>query len=629
MKRKLLSIILIMVMLFTAVRWPEAVFAEETTEVSGATDPADESTAYLKFDVKAPKGSIVKVESIQHDGKGFIDDSGKIAGEFGPEMFSEGIEEFFITDPRNHLGTGDYYYRITQVDQSDKPGRENVKYDDSEYVVWLYIDYLTDDAGNYLDKNGNITANVDNAAKRMSIVLQKDDEHEKPLGIEFENCVTKERTFKRIITYTEYTPDGKIVSSKIEETVTVERTLRSDSEGNPIDKDGNPVPKGADGEYDESKLIYIGENENPLAYDESGRPYETNDDGTPALDENGNVKYTTKWRIKSVAPADRTANPIVVGEDGKAVVTTAIESPDHPRKDSEGWAPDKDVVEAWEIDLNNPPPDGHVEKIPVIYVLDIKEEQEELTVTRTITYTEYTPDGKEVAKTVTQKVTLKRTKTTYPNGRVVYGDWEIVDGDRSAVKSPDHKEGADKWTPNTPLVGEWEIDLKNPKDEVVHVVYLPKDEPLPPVEVEEYLTITRTITYTEYTAIGKEVSRTITQTVTLKRIRTEDADGNVLSYGDWEIVDGDQSAVTSPTKKDWTANILNVPAWEIDLKNPQSVVIHVIYAPNSSIDTGDENNLTLWGGVLGAAVLILIILLIARRKKDKADAGKSDDESNS
>lgn len=290
----------------------------------------------------------------------------------------------------------------------------------------------------------------------------------------------------------------------------------------------------------------------------------------------------------------------------------------------DGWKYDRNVVLGWDdpdnpnrIDLDDP-------KDQVEYVfytpIETHEEVEEITITRTITYTEYTSDGKEVSRTVTQTATLKRTKIVDENGNVVsVGGWAIIPekSDTSAVKTPDHADGADKWAPNTSLVGEWVIDLNNPKNEIVHVIYVPVDQPVPPVEVEEFLTITRTITYTEYTADGKEVSTTVVQTVVLRRIRTEHPDGTV-SYSAWEIYEGETDGVKSPAKDGWAANILTVPVWDIDLENPQSEVIHVVYTPVQVIRTGDENRPWIWILLLGGAVVIaLIAILLRRRKKDE------------
>ncbi|MBO4235781.1 MAG: LPXTG cell wall anchor domain-containing protein [Firmicutes bacterium] len=792
MKRKLLSTILIMVMLLTSVVMaPEEVFAEpETTTYDGQTE-----SSYLTFEVKAPKGSKVQVESITYNGQGYIDDaSGKNVGVFGPEIFEAGktfngdkagepvgIENFFKFDPRSYLDVGNYYYKITQKDL----GVKDVEYDKSEYLVWVYIDYLTDDAGNYLDEDGNIVPDSSTAAKRLSIVLQKDDETEKPLGIEFKNCKKETIEIKRTITYTRWTEDGKKVQEDVVETVTLTRKVICDAEGNPIKKDGTPAGKGEE--------VIIGSNGNPIAYDENGKPVLADESGNPIKDASGKTQPVTKWQIESISPTSSSADPINVNNNtGKATVTKPVTSPncpddpddpkwknwktdrpvvegweidlndpkdaiehvvykptmatkeekitvkrtitytertvdgkkvyepvvqevtlvrtiltdaegnpikldgtpattedekviigsngnpigkdpetgeyvlcdedgnpvkdangktqtttkwridsgdtsakttkDHPKKDSEGWKPDRDVVDKWEIDLNDPK--DAIEH--VVYMPEEKpepkptEEYEYRTFTRIITYTEYTPDGKEVSKTVIQTVTIKRKITTNPDGTQEIGKWEIIDGDTSSKKSPDHaKKNEEGWKPDIDEVGEWEIDLENPpKDgyqEIVHVVYTPDKKPEPepgPTEEYEYRTFTRIITYTEYTPDGKEVSKTAVQTLTIRRKITTNPDGT-QEIGEWEIASGDKGAVKSPTKLGWTRDIDEVGEWNIDLNNPPEdgykEIVHVIYTPKSIIKTGDENNLILWGGLAGGAALIIILLFILKKRGKKEE----------
>ena len=352
MKKRLLSTILILVMICIATI---PVFAAETTYID---DGITQGYAYLTFDVKAPHGSIVIVEPYDYKGTGVMDKTGNITGEFGTAIFDDLVEPFFMMDPRSYLEPGDYYYKVTLKDK----GVPNVEYDDSEYIVWLYIDYETDEYGRYLKPNGEVTSDAREAAKRMSIVLQKDDEYEKPLGIEFENCLTDTRVIKRKITYTEYTPDGKEVSKTVEEVVTLKRRVRCDSDGNPIDKDGNTISLN-----DESKLIYVGENGNNLGYDSSGRPYMTDKNGAPLKDENGNTVYTTKWTIVSNKRDGVELMPGAIGADGRVLLNSDLVSPDHRAKATEGWTPDIALVNGWIIDLNNPPPDGYEEWIPVVY----------------------------------------------------------------------------------------------------------------------------------------------------------------------------------------------------------------------------------------------------------------------
>ena len=297
-------------------------------------------------------------------------------------------------------------------------------------------------------------------------------------------------------------------------------------------------------------------------------------------------------------------------------------------KSKDGWNYDRNVVPDWDDPDNPNRIDWNDPKDQIEYVIynprPTEEIEETITITRTITYTKYTEDGEEIHVTYEQKVVLKRKVKRYTDGdkEEVPGSrtpWTIDEenSDTSAIKSPDK----DGWVPNTDLVSEWEIDLLNPKSEVVHVIYVPADQPptpLPPVETEEFMTITRTITYTEYTADGKEVSKTVVQTVTLRRIKTENPDGTV-SYSKWEIAEGDQSAIDSPQYPGWTPDRKSVSFWDIDLDNPQSVVIHVIYTPKDVIKTGDENNLLLWGGIAGGAVLAAILLLILKKRGNKSE----------
>ena len=135
---------------------------------------------------------------------------------------------------------------------------------------------------------------------------------------------------------------------------------------------------------------------------------------------------------------------------------------------------------------------------------------------------------------------------------------------------------------------------------------------------EESKTITRTITYTEYTPDGKEVSVTVVQTVTLTRTVIQNPDGS-YTYGEWEISGGDTSAISSPPYEGWTPNLSQVGRWEIDLKDPKSVVIHVVYHPTGSRpDTGDSF-WTGWFAIFGVAGAGLIGLLVYAKKKNSKE----------
>lgn len=127
-------------------------------------------------------------------------------------------------------------------------------------------------------------------------------------------------------------------------------------------------------------------------------------------------------------------------------------------------------------------------------------EYEEMTVKRIITYTEYTPDGKKVAENHIQTVTLRRRKATgdesegnryisAADGRI---PWEIISGNTDSVTSPPYP----GWTPDIPVVGVWEIDLYDPQDALVHVVYTPETTPTPTPEPTVTPTLTPTVTPT-------------------------------------------------------------------------------------------------------------------------------------
>ena len=139
MIRKILSAILIFVVLFTATfTMPADIFAADNdTDVEG--DSAQNDAAYLTFEVKAPKGSIVIVEGIDYKGTGIVDNDAVNTGEFGPEIFDDGVESFFPKKHTEYLNDGEYYYKVTLKDRSEELGLDNIEYDDSEYIVCVYV----------------------------------------------------------------------------------------------------------------------------------------------------------------------------------------------------------------------------------------------------------------------------------------------------------------------------------------------------------------------------------------------------------------------------------------------------------------------------------------------------------
>lgn len=97
----------------------------------------------------------------------------------------------------------------------------------------------------------------------------------------------------------------------------------------------------------------------------------------------------------------------------------------------------------------------------------------------------------------------------------------------------------------------------------------------------ERKTITRTINFTEYEVGGTIVFEPVVQSVTLKRTITYDPVSGEKIYSDWQIESGDYGPINVPTKPGWSSNMGTVPAWSIDLKNPDVTdeVVNVIYTP--------------------------------------------------
>lgn len=246
-----------------------------------------------------------------------------------------------------------------------------------------------------------------------------------------------------------------------------------------------------------------------------------------------------------------------------------------------------------------------------------KTETETRTITRTIYYKEYDENGNEVSTPVEQPVTLVRTKTTNPDGTVTYGPWEISGDGAPGVDSPPYP----GWTPDKGTVPPWDIDLTDPKDETILVVYTPGSS-----TETETRTITRTIYYKEYDKDGKEIFTPIIQTVTLIRTKTTNPDGTV-TYGPWNIEGGDVSSVKSSNYPGWKPDQTMVGGWKIDLNNPQDEVIMVVYTPASPQTTtpapvphgpemGDTFNMILWVALGLLALGGIVVLLLGRSKKD-------------
>lgn len=159
----------------------------------------------------------------------------------------------------------------------------------------------------------------------------------------------------------------------------------------------------------------------------------------------------------------------------------------------------------------------------------------------------------------------------------------------------------------------------------------------------EYRTITRYITYTEYTVDGKKVADTVSQPLKIQRTKTVDydaepndtfnlfsikaaeSDSPKITYSKWEIVEGSAGAVTSSDYPGWTPDIKVVPEWVFNQDDPQDEWVHVIYLPDgggsgrrgSGTNTGDSNNVVLWLGLFAAACAALLGGIVYKKRKDK------------
>lgn len=147
---------------------------------------------------------------------------------------------------------------------------------------------------------------------------------------------------------------------------------------------------------------------------------------------------------------------------------------------------------------------------------------------------------------------------------------------------------------------------------------------------DEYRTITRYITYTEYTASGKRVATTVKQTIKIKRTKTENKRTGKITYTDWVIVEGSAGAVTSPDYPGWKPDKASVGEWAFDQNDPRDEWVHVVYQPvkkkgnsggdngngssGSGTGTGDSMNVLLWIALFAAAGIALLAAVLRRRR---------------
>lgn len=503
----------------------------------------------------------VKIENIQLDGAGLSDTS----AEHNTTYTVNGSATIpFSSSP---TAMGDYYYRLYSV-----PTAEGVVADPREYIVWVSV--YSDDAGNLARsvvlQEGTTPLDVSGYPDGTTIGPDDTDGYIfKPTDVRFMDTKQETTTVTRTITYTKNTPTGDEMFDTKEQKVTLVRTVVVDANGN-MRKDAN----GRD--------VVIGQNGNPIGYDSAGNPVLCNEDGTPVLDGAGNPVSTTIWAIDSSADNNYTAVTSPTDPDWYHYWVEAPESATN-KQDVLAW--DSSALPlAQRLNLNDP---RDVAEHVVYTPEPLVQKTEQITVTRTIHYREYDKNGDVVYKDVVQTVTLQRTYYETKSGTRVEGTegpWSIVSPaeDYGAVETRDHPQNG--WNFDRASVPAWDdpanpnaLDLEDPHDTEEWVFYSRTGEDV----TQETKTITRTITYTEYTSDGTEVSRTVVQTVTLVRnVYTDRATGSVR-YGDWTFQSGDRSAVASPEKAGWTPDMSTVPFWDIDFSNPQDEIVHVIYRPAS------------------------------------------------
>ena len=201
-------------------------------------------------------------------------------------------------------GIGRYYYKVSQIAGSDP----NIIYDETEYTVGLYV----------TNENDRLVSTV---------VVQKNDEEEKPEEICFYNITEETMTITRTIHFEEIVTDGRDVTKEVVQTALLKRS-------------GNYV-KNQEEEQAEGEKQAQGGNIITLASTKS-QPILTLKGAEPRK-ETYQMTYS-KWEF-------------VEGD------TSPVKVPDHPKKEIEGWVPDKEEIEEWIIDLDKP----HNEVIYVIY----------------------------------------------------------------------------------------------------------------------------------------------------------------------------------------------------------------------------------------------------------------------
>ena len=319
---------------------------------------------------------------------------------------------------------------------------------------------------------------------------------------------------------------------------------------------------GLDGEYtlnsDGSFTVKVYKNSQlvktmTVPVDETGQYIEINgrhlhryDFPNPYIAESNSLTYNYT-QVGSIVPFDK---------DGKKIGDEVPYTNDshHPRKvKSNEPVPE---IPGYHISTDQPNTDVHngtvtpsdpTKDTEVVYVKDDTTETESKNVTRTINYVDKTT-GNTVADSVTQKVTLTRTKTTNgETGKVTYSNWTI-DGSWAEQTSPDlsskgydapvFADGSDASKVAAATVNE------NSNDTTVTVYYPQHSD-----TTNETKTVKRTIEYLDKKtgeAIPSRLAQPVEQDVTLTRtVDTNKVTGEV-TYGDWTVESGSWYEVVSP-----------------------------------------------------------------------------------
>ena len=218
------------------------------------------------------------------------------------------------------------------------------------------------------------------------------------------------------------------------------------------------------------------------------------------------------------------------------------------------------------------------------YTPTVVETEETKTVSRDITFTYLTEDGKTASKTVTQTLTFKRTgKYNKATGKVDYPDWEPQTFPE--VKAPE----IEGWTPNMAVAPARAVT--NPDEDVPdeHIVY--KDDPEPQTIWVRYIDPDGKVYLEKQTVPKAGEGETQTEPAAPK-----DPSKDGYTFAGWD------------RQVDSEGNITYVAKW-----TPKEAPKPVNPAPS----TGDRLNLSLWVLIMFSAMLVLTVYARVRMRSKK------------